>query len=114
MPGIPPYEHEARPTDESEVHTGRLAEYLTWFLSVDDLPELRGRPRTSSLAVVAQRPDLARSTLQEVVDHGRSFEPLLRRLFCRHISVSAASGVGIAIVGRSCRGDRRARAHASR
>ena len=25
MPGITPYAEEARPTDESEVHTGRLA-----------------------------------------------------------------------------------------
>ncbi len=101
MPGITPYEEEARPTDESEVHTGRLTQYLTWVMSVDDLPELRA-DRDQLARLVAQRPDFSQLSLQEVLDHGRSFQPLLRRLFCTHIVVSAASGVGVAVVGQVC------------
>jgi pyruvate,water dikinase len=101
MPGITPYAEEARPTDESEVHTGRLAQYLAWTMSVEDLPELRA-DRDQVARLVASRPDLSELTLQEVIDYGRSFQPLLRRLFCMHIIVSAASGVGLAVVGQVC------------
>jgi pyruvate,water dikinase len=101
MAGIPPYSAEARPTDESPVHTGRLTEALGWIFSRDDLPELR-EDRAQVGRLVAARPALGRLGLQEVVDYGRSFQPLLRRLFARHIVMSAVAGIGIATVAQVC------------
>ena len=101
MPGIPTYASEARPTDESPVHTERLAQALGWIFSRDDLPELRD-DREQIARLVARRPDIGELDLQEVVDYGRSHLPLLRRLFCRHIMMSATSGIGIAVVHQVC------------
>ena len=101
MPGIPTYASEARPTDESPVHTERLAQALGWIFSRDDLPELRD-DREQIARLVARRPDIGALDLQEVVDYGRSHLPLLRRLFCRHIMMSATSGIGIAVVHQVC------------
>ena len=101
MPGIPTYASEARPTDESPVHTERLAQALGWIFSRDDLPELRD-DREQIARLVARRPDIAELDLQEVVDYGRSHLPLLRRLLCRHLMMSATSGIGIAVVHQVC------------
>ena len=101
MPGIPTYASEARPTDDSPVHTERLAQALGWIFSRDDLPELRD-DRDEIVRLVANRPDLTDLGLQEVVDYGRSYLPLLRRLFCRHIVMSATAGIGISVVAQVC------------
>jgi pyruvate,water dikinase len=102
MPGIPPYAAEARPTDESPRHTARLQEWLTGYIfGRDDLPELRDDQRQLA-RLVAGRPDFAELTEQELVDRARSFSPLYRRLFCRHIAVSAAAGVGTGTVAGVC------------
>ncbi len=97
MPGITPYEEEARPDDENEVLTQKLQEYLDDLFTRDDLPELRA-DRDQVDRLVARRPDLSELTDQELVDYARSFLPLFRRLFCRHILISGASGIGIGTV----------------
>jgi rifampicin phosphotransferase len=102
MPGIPPYESEARPTDESPKHTALLQQWLeTWIFARDDLPELRADARQLD-RLIASRPHVDQLSDQELIDHARSFTPLYRRLFCRHISVSAASGVGTGTVAAVC------------
>ncbi|HUF34069.1 MAG TPA: PEP-utilizing enzyme [Acidimicrobiales bacterium] len=102
MPGIPSYESEARPTDESPKHTALLQEWLeTWIFARDDLPELRDDARQME-RLIASRPPFDQLGDQELVDHARSFTPLYRRLFCRHISTSAASGVGTGTVAGVC------------
>ena len=102
MPGIPPYEEEARPTDESPGHTARLQEWLTGYIfGRDDLPELRDDQRQLA-RLVRGRPDFADLSDQELVDRARSLAPLYRRLFCRHIAVSAAAGVGTGTVAGVC------------
>ena len=58
MPGIPPYEEERRPTDESPDGTARLAEWLQWIMTADDLPELLD-DQAEVEEVIARRPDLA-------------------------------------------------------
>ncbi len=102
MPGIPPYEAEARPTDGSPRHTARLQEWLTGYIFArDDLPELRDDQRQLA-RLVAARPAFDELSDQELVDRARSFTPLYRRLFCRHISISAAAGVGTGTVAGVC------------
>ena len=102
MPGIPPYEAEARPTDESPRHTARLQEWLsTYIFARDDLPELRDDQRQLA-RLVAGRPAFDELSDQELVDRARSLTPLYRRLFCRHIAVSAAAGVGTGTVAGVC------------
>ncbi len=102
MPGIPPYESEARPTDESPRHTARLQEWLTGYIfAKEDLPELRDDQRQLT-RLIEGRPDFGVLTDQELVDRARSLSPLYRRLFCRHISISAAAGVGTGTVAGVC------------
>ena len=97
MPGITPYAEEARPDDENELATQLLQKYLDELFTRDDLPELRA-DRDQVDRLIARRPDLAELTDQELVDYARSFLPLYRRLFCRHILTSGASGIGIGTV----------------
>jgi len=101
MPGITPYEAEARPTDEDADASALLAVYLQELFATVDLPELRA-DRDQIARLVAARPDLSALGDQELVDHARSFMPLFRRLFCRHILTSAGAGVGLGTVGALC------------
>lgn len=101
MPGIPPYEEEARPTDVSAANEARMAEWLTRIMTADDLPELR-QDRCDVDAVVAARPDLGAATPDELVARMRDMAPIYQRLFQRHIVISSASGVGIGTVAGVC------------
>ena len=101
MPGIPTYEEERRPTDESPAHTEKLGQWLGWVMTADDLPDLRG-DRAEVDAVVAARPDLATAAPQVLVARAREMVPWYRRLFDRHIGISGASGVGIGTVAGVC------------
>lgn len=99
MPGITPYAQEARPTDDSPRHTALLQGFVDRLFTETGLPEPTA-DRDLVDRVVARRPDLASLTDQELVDHARSLTPLYRRLFCRHIIVSAGSGIGIGTIGQ--------------
>ncbi|MEZ5256486.1 MAG: hypothetical protein R2705_06235 [Ilumatobacteraceae bacterium] len=100
MPGIPSYESEARSTDVDEECSIRLGEWIQRALGVDDLPELRADRAQVDRRM--QRPELSTLPDQELVDHARSYIPLYRRLFCRHIMVSSLTGVGLGMVGGVC------------
>ena len=100
MPGITPYHAEARPTDESPRHGELLQGYLAELFAKDDFPELRA-DRDQTIRLVKARPNYEDLTDQELIDHARSFIPLYRRLFCRHILISAASGIGIGTVAQA-------------
>ena len=99
LPGVLSYADEARPTDDSPKHAALMTRYLGELLARDDFAEARA-DRDEVDRWVARRPDLAAMTDQELVDHARSFAPLYRRLFCRHIMMSGASGVGIGTVAQ--------------
>ena len=99
MPGITPYADEARPTDVSPKHEVLLQQYLGELFTRADLPELRA-DRDQSIRLARARPNFDDLSVQELIDHARSFIPLYRRLFCRHIEVSGASGVGIGTVAQ--------------
>lgn len=102
MPGIPPYSEEARPGDESPEATAKLGAFLqSYVFGKDDLPELRSDAAQTE-RLVRTRPDFAELSNQELVDHARSFIPLYRRLFNRHIVISGNSGVGTGTVAGIC------------
>jgi rifampicin phosphotransferase len=97
MPGIPSYESEARPTDDSPEHTATLTGYLADLFTRSSVPELLD-DRALVQRVVDGRPDLASLTDAELVHQLRSLSPVYRALFCRHIMTSGATGVGIGAV----------------
>ncbi|HVM52577.1 MAG TPA: PEP-utilizing enzyme [Acidimicrobiales bacterium] len=102
MAGIPPYEDEARPTDVSPEATEKLtAFFASEVWAKEDLPELRDDAAQTE-RLVRSRPDFAELSNQELVDHARSFVPLYRRLFGRHIIISGNSGMGIGTVSAVC------------
>src|SRR4051812_18317529 len=102
MAGIPPYADEARPGDVSPEATERLTTFMASELwGKDDLPDLRADAAQTE-RLVRSRPDFAELSNQELVDHARSFIPLYRRLFNRHIVISGNSGMGIGTVGGVC------------
>jgi phosphohistidine swiveling domain-containing protein len=101
MPGITPYAEEARPTDENADRSEQLAGYLGELFTTADLPELRA-DRDQMWRRIERRPDLAKLTDQELVDHARAFMPMFRRLFCQHILISAGAGFGIGTVAGVC------------
>jgi pyruvate,water dikinase len=99
MPGIPPY--EPRPGDEDAACTAQVQVWLDQMFAAEDLPEVRA-DQAEVDALVAARPDLAQLSDAELIERARSFRPWYRRLFERHISVSAASGLGIGTVAGVC------------
>jgi phosphohistidine swiveling domain-containing protein len=96
MPGIPPYVHEDWHDDEDR--SAALGAWVQDFLAATDLPELRA-DRAEVDAIVAGRPDLTTLGDVELVERIRAQIPLYRRLFDRHITISAASGFGVGMVG---------------
>jgi pyruvate,water dikinase len=99
MPGIPRY--EPRPSDEDADRSAALQAWVGELLAAEDLPELRD-DRVRVLEIVAARPDLGGATDAELVEHLRALCPPYRGLFDRHITISAASGFGIAMAAQVC------------
>ena len=99
MPGITPYAEEARPTDESERHSALMTAWIGELFTRTSLDELAA-DRDEVDRWVARRPVLEEMTDQELVDQARSFIPLYRRLFCRHIMTSGATGIGLGVLGQ--------------
>ncbi len=99
MPGIPPYVAEEWHT--SDVHTGRLTEFLMWTFSQTDLPELRADAHLVN-AIVAGRPDFSTLSNRELLARARSLQGVYRALFERHIGTSSATGIGIGTVAGVC------------
>ena len=99
MPGIPPY--EPGPGDVDEERSAALQGWLSEVFATDDLPGLRA-DRDEVEGIVAGRPDLDTLTDAELVARMRSFIPVYRRLFDTHITVSAASGIGVGSVASVC------------
>jgi pyruvate,water dikinase len=56
--------------------------------------------RAEADRVRAERPDLASVTDSELVERARSLAPLIRRLFDRHLEMTAATSVGAGVLGQ--------------
>jgi pyruvate,water dikinase len=102
LTGIPSYESEARPDDESPRHTEQLGAWIGQFVfSRDDTPELlehraEVRRRIDAMGPVEQQTD------EQLVQRMHAFDDLYREMFCWHILVSAAVGFGIGTVSGVC------------
>jgi rifampicin phosphotransferase len=95
-PDVPPY--VPHPDDESPEATERLGAMLGWVMTTPDLPELR-EDRTEADAVRAGRPNLELLSDVELVERARSFVPLMRKLFERHLTITAGAGIGPGALG---------------
>lgn len=95
-PDVPPYRPE--PWHESAANTEKLAAWMGGALFATDLPELRD---DRALAQQARdgRPDLSSLSDTELVERARSFIPLVRHLFERHLTVTAGTSVGSGVIG---------------
>ncbi len=94
-PDVPPY--VAEPWHASEANTAKLGVWMGGVLG-NDLHELLDDQREAG-AARAGRPDLGVLTDEQLVQRARSFIPAVRRLFCRHLEVTAGVSVGQGIVG---------------
>jgi len=95
-PDVPPY--VAEPWHESEVSSARVGAWMGQVLVAEDLPNLRV-DRDEAAAARASRPDLGTVADAELVARARSFVPLIRRLFERHLEVTAATAIGTGVLG---------------
>jgi pyruvate,water dikinase len=98
-PDVPPYVPEA--WHESEANTARLGEWMGRVLLAADLPELRDL-RDEAEAARASRPDLTKLDDAALVARARSFIPLIRRMFERHLEVTAGASIGSGVIGAVC------------
>jgi pyruvate,water dikinase len=94
-PDVPPYEPE--PWHESAASTEKLTAWIGGVLLADDLPILRAE-RDEADAARASRPDLGALADHELVARARSFVPLIRRLFDRHLAQTGAASIGPGIL----------------
>lgn len=96
-PDVPPY--VAEPWHDSPDNTAKLAAWMGGVLMADDLPELRD-DQAEAAAARASRPDLTAISDDELVARARSFVPLIRRLFERHLTVTAGTSVGSGVLAQ--------------
>ncbi len=94
-PDVPPYVPE--PWHENEASSARVGAWMGQVLVAEDLPHLRS-DRDEAAAARASRPDLGAVTDEELVARARSFVPLIRRLFERHLEVTAATAIGTGVL----------------
>jgi rifampicin phosphotransferase len=104
MPGIPSYESEARPFDESEEWSARAGAWLVGeVLGAKDLASLDAE-RAEVLAEMAARPDLASLGPVQLAARVTQWNAMFRRLFQTHIEVSLKAGIGLGAVAQACAG----------
>jgi pyruvate,water dikinase len=91
----PPY--DPKPTDESPAHTERINQTMGWVLTTDSLPDLLEDQRMVD-DLVANRPDFASLSNQEIIAWARSHMTQFRHLFAQHIFTSYCSTVPLGII----------------
>lgn len=94
-PDVPGY--IAEPWHESSGNTAKLGEWMGKVLMAADLPELRA-DRDVADAARASRPDLSLLADEALVGRARSFIPVIRHLFCRHLEVTAGTSIGSGVL----------------
>lgn len=93
-PDVPPYVPE--PWHENAEATAKLAAWMQEVLT-GDLHEPRD-DQAEVEAVRAGRPDLRSLTDHQLVERARSLTPLVRRLFERHLTVTAGASIGSGVL----------------
>jgi rifampicin phosphotransferase len=93
-PDVPPY--VAEPWHESEQNTAKLGAWMGRVLG-GDLDVLLD-DRADADAIHADRPDLGALTDHDLLERARSLLPTVRRMFERHLTVTAGASIGPGIV----------------
>ena len=102
MPGIPSYESEARPFDESEEWSARAGGWLVGeVLGGKDLASLDAE-RAEVRAEIGARPDLAALSPAQLAGRILQWNAMFQRLFQTHIEVSLKAGIGLGAVAQAC------------
>jgi pyruvate,water dikinase len=102
MPGIPSYESEARPGDESEEWSAKAGAWLVGeVLGGKDLASLDAE-RAEVRAEIAARPDLTTLSVAQLAARLQQWNPMFQRLFQTHIEVSLKAGIGLGAVAQAC------------
>lgn len=102
LTGIPSYESEARPGDESPRHTEQLGAWIGGFVfSREDVPELLEH-RAEVQRRITARGAIGGMSDEQLMAYMHSYDDLYREMFCWHILVSAAVGFGIGTVSAVC------------
>jgi len=96
-PDVPAYVPE--PWHDSPGNTAKLAAWMGEVLTAESLPELLA-DRDVANAARAARPDLSELDEHALVVRMRSFQPLLRRLFERHLTMTAGTSIGTGALGQ--------------
>jgi rifampicin phosphotransferase len=91
----PPY--QPQPTDESPEHTARIQQTLGWILTLEELTELVDDQRMVD-DLVANRPDHASRTNEQILAWARDHMAQFRQLFGRHIFITYCSTVPVGII----------------
>ena len=94
-PDVPPYVPED--WHESESNTAQLGAWMERVLT-EPLDELLV-DQAEADEIRANRPDLDQLTDHELVERARSMHPIIRRLFERHLTVTAGASIGPGILG---------------
>jgi len=102
MPGIPSYESEARPFDESEEWSAKAGAWLVGeVLGGKDLASLDAE-RAEVRAEVLARPDLTTLSVAQLAARLQRWNPMFQRLFQTHIEASLKAGIGLGAVTQAC------------
>jgi pyruvate,water dikinase len=94
-PDVPPYVPE--PWHDSPENTAKLGAWMAKVMTATDLPELRD-DQVEANAARTSRPDLSGLSDDALVERARSFIPSIRRLFCRHLEMTAGTSVGPSVL----------------
>lgn len=94
-PDVPPYIKES--WHDSEANTAKLGAWMNSVLT-DDLDVLLDDQATAN-ELRASRPSLRELADHELVERARSLKPLIRKLFERHLTVTAGASIGPGILG---------------
>lgn len=95
----PPY--DPQPTDESPSHTERIQQTVGWILTTEGLPELLEDKRHVD-KLVAERPNLAELTNEQLLARAREQMKLFRQLFAQHIFITYCSTVPVGMLQGIC------------
>ncbi len=102
MPGIPSYESERRPFDDSPEWSERAGGWLlSDVLGATDLDELDAH-RVEVRAIIDARPDHRALTDAALAERITTWADLFRKLFRMHIIVSLKAGIGLGALAQVC------------
>lgn len=89
-PDVPPY--EPHPADDRPDLLPAMGKHLEWVMSATTWPEI-DEEKAQTVALRAERPDLAGLDDEALLGRARSIQPLIAKLFDSHTVSSSSSGV---------------------